>query len=171
MENVLVSQHPSSASPLRPDDCLESARIDPLEHDLCQSSPGQSVFSDRRSIHPVETLRLAPVSLELLRLLRPIRDVSAVGRRSLDSLLRSRRSTHTVYVKSVLSVVESLCSIVQAHPMLLIYLNDYMEENHASPAAYIFFLKLFTFLRYPLLTFHYFHPFHPQVTPRSVVGR
>jgi hypothetical protein len=47
--------------------------------------------------------------------------------------------------------------------MLLIYLNDYMNENHASPAAYLFFLKLFTFLQYPMLTFHYFHPFHPGV--------
>jgi hypothetical protein len=47
--------------------------------------------------------------------------------------------------------------------MLLIYLNDYTNENHASPAAYIFFLKLFTFLQYPMLTFHYFHPFHPEV--------
>lgn len=47
--------------------------------------------------------------------------------------------------------------------MLLIYLNDYTNENHASPAAYMFFLKLFTFLRYPMLTYHYFHPFHPGV--------
>jgi hypothetical protein len=47
--------------------------------------------------------------------------------------------------------------------MGLIYLNDYNNENHASPAAYIFFLKLFTFLQYPILTFHYFHPFHPAV--------
>jgi hypothetical protein len=48
--------------------------------------------------------------------------------------------------------------------MLLIYLNDYIDENHASPAAYVFFLKLFTFLQYPMLTFHYFHPFHPAVS-------
>jgi len=61
------------------------------------------------------------------------------------------------------SLIESLCSILQVNPMFLIYLNDYMNENHASPAAYIFFLKLFTFLQYPILTFHYFHPFHPEV--------
>ena len=61
-------------------------------------------------------------------------------------------------------LIESLCSILQAQPMLLIYLNDYAKENHASPAAYIFFLKLFTYLKYPMLTFHYFHPFHPAVS-------
>jgi hypothetical protein len=51
--------------------------------------------------------------------------------------------------------------------MLLIYLNDYRNENHASTAAYIFFLKLFTFLQYPMLTFHYFHPFHPGVNQNN----
>ncbi len=75
----------------------------------------------------------------------------------------SRPATHTVYAKSVNSLTESLCLILQSHPMGLIYLNDYNNENHASPAAYIFFLKLFTFLQYPILTFHYFHPFHPAV--------
>lgn len=84
-------------------------------------------------------------------------------RKNLLFVCFSRRTTHTVYVKSVRSVVESLCSILQAHPMLLIYLNDHIDENHATPAAYFFFLKLFTYLRYPMLTFHYFHPFHPQV--------
>ena len=76
--------------------------------------------------------------------------------------LFSRRN-YSVYVKSINSVIEDLCSIIQAHPMLLIYLNDYTNENHASPAAYVFFLKLFTYLQYPMLTFHYFHPFHPGV--------
>ncbi|CAF4269283.1 unnamed protein product [Rotaria socialis] len=75
------------------------------------------------------------------------------------------RSIHTVYAKSVNALVESLCAIFQARPMLLIYLNDYTNENHASSAAYIFFLKLFTFLQYPMLTFHYFHPFHPGNFP------
>ncbi|CAF0764536.1 unnamed protein product [Rotaria sordida] len=75
------------------------------------------------------------------------------------------RSTHTIYAKSVNSIIESLCSILQARPLLLIYLNDYTNENHASPAAYIFFLKLFTYLQYPMLTFHYFHPFHPGNFP------
>ncbi|CAF1176648.1 unnamed protein product [Adineta ricciae] len=75
------------------------------------------------------------------------------------------RSTYTLYVKSINVLIENFCSIVQGHPMLLIYLNDYRIENHASPAAYIFFLKLFTFLQYPMLTFHYFHPFHPEHFP------
>ena len=60
--------------------------------------------------------------------------------------------------------MESLCSILQARPLLLIYLNDYTRENHASPAAYIFLLKLFSALEYPMLTFHYFHPFYPSVS-------
>ena len=47
--------------------------------------------------------------------------------------------------------------------MLLIYLNEHTFDNHASPPAYIFLLKLFTYLQYPMLTFHYFHPFHPEV--------
>jgi hypothetical protein len=76
----------------------------------------------------------------------------------------SRRSTHTVYAKSISALVESLCSILQSNPMLLIYLNDYTNENHASPPAYLFFLKLFTLLEYPMLTFHFFHPFHPAVS-------
>ncbi|CAF4634716.1 unnamed protein product [Rotaria sp. Silwood1] len=75
------------------------------------------------------------------------------------------RCAHTVYAKSVNSVIESLCSILQTRPLLLIYLNDYPNENHASPAAYIFLLKLFTYLQYPMLTFHYFHPFHPGNFP------
>lgn len=74
-----------------------------------------------------------------------------------------RRSTQTVYAKSINSLIESFCSILQSHPMLLIYLNDYTNENHASPPAYLFFLKLFTSLEYPMLTFNYFHPFHPTV--------
>ena len=61
------------------------------------------------------------------------------------------------------SIIENFCSILQAHPMLLIYFNDHITENHASPAAYLFFLKVFTFLQYPMLTYHYFHPFHPAV--------
>jgi hypothetical protein len=75
-----------------------------------------------------------------------------------------RKSIHTVYSKSISAVIESFCSILQSHPMLLIYLNDYTNENHASPPAYLFFLKLFTLLEYPMLTFHYFHPFHPAVS-------
>lgn len=74
------------------------------------------------------------------------------------------RSTHTVYVKPMLALTESLCSILESHPMLLIYLNDYTNENHASPAAYLFLLKLFSLLEYPILTFHFFHPFHPAVS-------
>ena len=62
------------------------------------------------------------------------------------------------------ALIESLCSILQSHPMLLIYLNDYTHENHASPAAYLFFLKLFSLLDYPILTFNFFHPFHPAVS-------
>jgi hypothetical protein len=61
-------------------------------------------------------------------------------------------------------LIENLCSILQSHPMLLIYLNDYTNENHASPAAYLFFLKIFSLLEYPMLTFHFFHPFHPAVS-------
>ncbi len=75
-----------------------------------------------------------------------------------------RRSTYTVYAKSVNSLIDNICSILQAHPMLLIYLNDYTNENHASPAAYLFFLKIFSLLEYPMLTFHFFHPFHPAVS-------
>lgn len=48
--------------------------------------------------------------------------------------------------------------------MMLIYMNDYINEHHGSPSAYLFFLKLFSRLQYPMLTFHYFHPFHPRVT-------
>jgi hypothetical protein len=62
------------------------------------------------------------------------------------------------------ALIESLCSIFQSHPMLLFYLNDYTNENHGSPPAYLFFLKLFTLLKYPMLTFNYFHPFHPTVS-------
>ncbi len=69
-----------------------------------------------------------------------------------------------MYVKSISELIESFCSILQSHPMLLIYLNDYTNENHASPAADLFFLKLFTLLKYPMLTFHFFHPFHPSVS-------
>ncbi|CAF1421680.1 unnamed protein product [Adineta steineri] len=73
------------------------------------------------------------------------------------------RSTYTVNAKSVNIITDNYGSILQAHPMLLIYLNDYRNENHASPAAYIFYFKLFTFLQYPILTFHYFHLFHSEV--------
>jgi hypothetical protein len=79
-------------------------------------------------------------------------------------LFFSRRSVYSVYKKPINSLIESFCSILQTHPLLLIYLNDYTYENHASPAAYIFFLKLFTYLQYPMLTFHYFHPFNPGVS-------
>jgi len=74
-----------------------------------------------------------------------------------------RRSIYTVYAQSINKLLESLCSIIESNPMLVIYLNDYTNENHASPAAYLFFLKLFTLLKHPLLTFQFFHPFHPAV--------
>lgn len=53
---------------------------------------------------------------------------------------------------------------LHANPMIIIYLNDYNKENHAAPPAYLFFLKLFSSLSYPMLTFNYFHPFYPAVS-------
>lgn len=75
-----------------------------------------------------------------------------------------RRSIHTVYAKPVISVIDSFCSVLRSHPMLLVYLNEYKTEYHSTPAAYLFFLKLFSLLEYPMLTFNFFHPFHPSVT-------
>ncbi|CAF3686685.1 unnamed protein product [Rotaria socialis] len=75
------------------------------------------------------------------------------------------RSVKTLYAKSITTLVGSLCSILQSRSMLLIYSNEHIEEHHASPAAYLFLLKLFTLLDYPLLTFHFFHPFHPANFP------
>lgn len=85
------------------------------------------------------------------------------------SLFFFSRSSHTVYAKSMNDLIDSLCSILQSHPMLLIYLNDYTTENHASPPAYLFFLKLFSVLGYPMLTFHFFHPFHPAVSLKELL--
>ncbi|CAF1490209.1 unnamed protein product [Adineta steineri] len=76
------------------------------------------------------------------------------------------RSAYNMYAQSIDALIGSLCSILQIQPMLVIYLNDYINENHASSAAYLFFLKLFTLLDYPLLTFHFFHPFHPGSFPQ-----
>ncbi|CAF3472053.1 unnamed protein product [Rotaria sp. Silwood1] len=75
------------------------------------------------------------------------------------------KSINTLYAKPVTSLIESFCAILQSHPMLLIYLNEYTNEHHASPAAYLFFLKLFTLLEYPIFSFHFFHPFHPADFP------
>ncbi|CAF1356498.1 unnamed protein product [Rotaria sordida] len=75
------------------------------------------------------------------------------------------RPINTLYAKSITALIGNLCSILQAHPMLLIYLNEYTNEHHALPAGYLFFLKLFTLLEYPILTFHFFHPFHPAKFP------
>ncbi|CAF4376049.1 unnamed protein product, partial [Rotaria sp. Silwood2] len=76
-----------------------------------------------------------------------------------------RRSIHTLYAKSITTLIGNLCSILQSRPMLLIYLNEYSDEHHGSSAAYLFFLKLFTLLEYPILSFHFFHPFHPAHFP------
>ncbi|CAF0799231.1 unnamed protein product [Adineta ricciae] len=75
------------------------------------------------------------------------------------------RSAYNMYLQPVNALIGDICSIVQLQPMLMIYLNDYVDENHASPAAYLFFLKLLTFLHYPMVTFHFFHPFHPGLFP------
>jgi hypothetical protein len=69
-----------------------------------------------------------------------------------------------MYAKPIATLIDNLCSILQSQPLLLLYLNDYTNENHALPSAYLFFLKLFTFLEYPILSFHFFHPFHPAVS-------
>ena len=75
-----------------------------------------------------------------------------------------RQLTTTLYARSFASLIKNLCSILQARPMIVLYLHDYEREHHGSSAAYFLFLKLFTLLGYPMLTFNFFHPFHPIVS-------
>lgn len=73
-----------------------------------------------------------------------------------------------MYAQPMDSLIGTFCSIIRSQPMLLMYLNDHVDENHASPAAYLFFLKLFTLLEYPMITFHFFHPLHPAVRSDAI---
>ncbi|CAF1275525.1 unnamed protein product [Didymodactylos carnosus] len=71
----------------------------------------------------------------------------------------------SVHVKSISAVIGSLCSIFYWRPMLVYYFNDYKNEHQGSPASFLFILKMFTSMKYPMLAFNYFHPFHPMNYP------